>query len=227
MTVLLGRDLWRATPGTNLVADGIAVVALVAQHDRRIGVALSHQVVESCAVVGLARGQQKRDWKTLSVGPGVDFGRKATARAAKSLVLSPPFAPAAQWCARMTVLSTICTASLPPPSARASSIRSHSPLAVQRRYCRCTEFQFPSSSGRSRHGAPVRAIQNTAFNVRRWSAGGRPRKGPRSITNGSKNAHSSSLRRPRTNADLHHEDQLRIILSRVRGIPLSRFVHAT
>lgn len=96
VTVLLGRDFWLATPDANLVANGIAVVALVAQHHRRVGVGLGHQVVERRAVVSLARGQQKRDWKTLSVGPGVDFGRKATARAAKSLVLSPPFAPAAQ-----------------------------------------------------------------------------------------------------------------------------------
>ncbi len=56
----------------------------------------------------------------------------------------PPLAPVAQWCARMTVLSTICTESLPPPSARASSIRFHNPAVVQRRYCRCTEFQLPS-----------------------------------------------------------------------------------
>jgi len=70
--------------------------------------------------VSLARRQKERYRKTLTVGPGMDFGRKATARAAKSLVLSPPLAPAAQWCARMTVLSTICTASLPPPAASAT-----------------------------------------------------------------------------------------------------------
>ena len=83
--------------------------------------------------MGLAGHEQKRDWKTLSVGPGVDLGREPAARAAKSLVLSPPFAPAAQWCARMTVLSTICTKSLLPTSASISSIRSQSPLVVQRR----------------------------------------------------------------------------------------------
>jgi hypothetical protein len=177
--------------------------------------------------VGLARRQQERDWKTLSVGPGMDFGRESTARAAKSLILSPPLAPAAQWCARITVLSTICIASFPPPSARASSSRSQRPLVVQRRYCRCTEFQLPSSSGRSRHGAPVRAIQKTASNVRRWSRGGLPRKAPVSMTNGSKNAHCSSVKSPRTTADLPHEDQLRITSNRVVGIPLMRFVHAT
>jgi hypothetical protein len=115
-------------------------IALVAQHHVRVGIILGHEIGERGAVVSLARRQKERYRKTLTVGPGMDFGRKATARAAKSLVLSPPLAPAAQWCARMTVLSTICTASLPPPSASASSIRSQRPLAVQRRHCRCTEF---------------------------------------------------------------------------------------
>ena len=190
MAVLLGRDLRRTAPGADFIADGVAVVAFVGQHEVRVGVILGHQIIESGAVMGFSRCQQERDWKTLSVGPGVDLGRKATARAAKSLIFGPPFAPAAQWCARMTVLSTICTPPLPPPSARASSITSHSPLVVQRRYCLWIEFQLPSSSGKSRQGAPVRAIQNTASSVRRWSTGGRPRKAPRSITNGSKNAHS-------------------------------------
>jgi hypothetical protein len=62
--------------------------------------------------------------------------------------------------------------------------------------------------------------------VRRWSRGGRPRKAPVSMTNGAKNAHSSSLNRPRTKADLHRRDQLRITLPRVGGIPFRRFVHA-
>ena len=88
--VLLGRDFGRAAPGADFVADGVAVVALVGQHDLGVGVVLGHEVGEGGAVVGLAGRQQERDWKTLSVGPGVDFGREATARAAKSLVLSPP-----------------------------------------------------------------------------------------------------------------------------------------
>ena len=115
----------------------------------------------------------------------------------------------------------------PPPSLKAWSITSHSPLAVQRRNWRCTEFQRPSSSGRSRQGAPVRMIQKIASSTRRWSCGGRPRSGPPSITNGAKNAHSSSLINPRTTADLLHEDQLQITPRRVGGIPLMRFVHAS
>ena len=57
---------------------------------------LGYQVAKSRAVVRFARRQEERDWKTLSVGPGMDFGREATARAAKRPVLSPPFAPAVQ-----------------------------------------------------------------------------------------------------------------------------------
>ncbi len=96
MAVLLGRDLGRAASSANLVSDSVAVIALVGQHDLEVGVMLGHEVGKSRTVVRLARRQQERDWKTLSVGPGMDFGREATARAAKSLVLSPPFAPAAQ-----------------------------------------------------------------------------------------------------------------------------------
>jgi hypothetical protein len=40
--------------------------------------------------------------------------------------------------------------------------RSHTPIADQRSKRRHVLFQFPSSAGRSRHGAPVRAIHSTA-----------------------------------------------------------------
>ena len=57
-------------------------------------------------------------------------------------------------------------------------------------------------SCRSRQGTPVRAIQNIPSGIRRWSAGGRPERPPDPTTNGAKNAHSSSLIRPRTTAAL-------------------------
>ena len=88
--VLFGGDLRCAAPDANLLPDSVTVVSLVGQHDLGIGLILGHEVGEGGAVVGLAGRQEERDRKTLSVGPGVDFGRKATARAAKSLVLSPP-----------------------------------------------------------------------------------------------------------------------------------------
>lgn len=96
LAVALGWDLGGGAAGAELAADVIRVVALVGEHDLRVGLALGHQRVEGGAIMGTAGRQDRRNWKTLSVGPGMDFGREATARAAKSLVLSPPLAPAAR-----------------------------------------------------------------------------------------------------------------------------------
>jgi hypothetical protein len=41
------------------------------------------------------------------------------------------------------------------------NIRSHTPLCTQRRKRWNTEFQLPREGGRSRQGAPVRAIHTT------------------------------------------------------------------
>jgi hypothetical protein len=100
----------------------------------------------------------------------------------------------------MTVASIICrVASHSPLPASASRITSQTPLSAHRRNCRKIEFQLPNSSGRSRHGAPVRINQNTASSTRRWLCGGRP---PRRIRKGSKYAHSSSVISPRIKAAL-------------------------
>ena len=50
----------------------------------------------------------------------------------------------------------------------------------------------PNSSGRSRYGKPVRAIQNTASTTRRQSEAGRPPPPRTAIRKGSKNAYSAS-----------------------------------
>jgi hypothetical protein len=100
----------------------------------------------------------------------------------------------------MMVASIICrVASHIPLPARASRITSQTPLSAHRRNCRKIEFQLPNSSGRSRHGAPVRINQKTASSTRRWLRGGRP---PRRIRKGSKYAHSSSVISPRIKAAL-------------------------
>lgn len=150
----------------------------------------------------------KGDGQTVRVAADVELGREATSRAPQTRSMIPPLPPAAQWCARMLVLSIICRRSAPPPpSAKASSITSHSPDAVQRRNWRNTEFQLPTSPGKSRHGAPVRAIQKMASSTRRWSRAGLPPSGLADTTKGSKKDHSSSVSRPRINADLHYRDQ--------------------
>jgi hypothetical protein len=103
----------------------------------------------------------------------------------------------------MMVASIICSvASHTPLPASACRITSQTPLSAHRRNCRKIEFQLPNSSGKSRHGAPVRINQNTASSTRRWFRGGRP---PRWIRKGSKYAHSSSVISPRIKAALRKE----------------------
>jgi hypothetical protein len=104
--ILAHNSNWLRDNQTGCHFGAFSHIALVAQHHGRVGIILGHEIGERGAVVSLARRQKERYRKSLTVGPGKDFGRKATARAAKSLVLSPPLAPAAQWCAPMTVLST-------------------------------------------------------------------------------------------------------------------------
>ena len=61
----------------------------------------------------------------------------------------------------MTWLASIISHSKSVSFTRASRIFSHIPLSRHRQNRRCTFFQFPYISGKSRHGAPVRRIQNT------------------------------------------------------------------
>jgi len=51
---------------------------------------------------------------------------------------------------------------------------SNTPFKAHRRKRLKVEFQLPNWSGRSRHGAPTRAIQNTASKNSRLSAADRP-----------------------------------------------------
>ena len=95
--VALGGDFGLATAITNILADGIAVVAAVSEQDARVAVTLIHQFGVGGAVVRLAQRQRQADRQAMAVGAQVDFGREATARASKTLTVSPSFAPAAQW----------------------------------------------------------------------------------------------------------------------------------
>ena len=96
----------------------------------------------------------------------VDLGSESTSAPSQGLGFFAScavcffFAPAAHGSARMIVESRIRHSRS--GSCRASKISSQVPLAAQRSYRRQTLFQFPNRSGRSRQGAPVRAIQRTA-----------------------------------------------------------------
>lgn len=82
------------------------------------------------------------------------------------------------------------------------------------------EFLAQVAPGRPGAGDPEDRIQRAPMVAR-----GRPHNGPVPMTKGAKKVHSSSLNRPRTKADLHHREQLRITPHRVGGTPVRRFVH--
>jgi hypothetical protein len=80
----------------NLVANGLAVVALVTEHLVGITVDLLHQGREGGDIVRLPRRNHDADRQALRVGAGVDLGREAATRTAERVALGPPFPPAAQ-----------------------------------------------------------------------------------------------------------------------------------
>jgi len=90
------------------LAVGLGVVSLVAEHRSRCDVRADiEQDFEIAAVAGLAAGEVKGQRQAIEIALQVDFSGKPTARAAERLALLPPFAPAAETCARTIVESTI------------------------------------------------------------------------------------------------------------------------
>jgi len=77
-----------------IFANGIAVIASVGEQRLRPNVAL-HQCFVGRRIVRFARCDDEAERETFAVRAGMDFTREAAARAAKTLILSPPFAPAA------------------------------------------------------------------------------------------------------------------------------------
>jgi hypothetical protein len=65
-----------------------------------VAVTLLHQLVIGRDVMCLALAEHRADAKAFRVAAEVDFGGEPATRAAKCLVLRPPFLPAAQPCAR-------------------------------------------------------------------------------------------------------------------------------
>lgn len=77
------------------LTDAVGVVALVGEKNLggwRVGV---HHEVVALVVRDFPAGDLCRDGEPFGIGAEMDFGREATFRAAKTLSLSPPFAPAA------------------------------------------------------------------------------------------------------------------------------------
>ena len=76
-------------------ADVVAVIALVGQHQLGLGDRQGDQVIDGFVVGGFAAGEDEAKRASLTVCAGVDFARKAAAASTKTLLMSPPFAPAA------------------------------------------------------------------------------------------------------------------------------------
>ena len=79
-----------------IVANFVAVVALVAEEFVRIYIVKFHQRIIAFDLVHLAAGDIESQRVAFGVRAEVDFGREAAARAAERfLILIPPFTPAA------------------------------------------------------------------------------------------------------------------------------------
>src|SRR3974390_1748289 len=124
-------------------------------------------------VVRLAWGQNEANGITQRVHARADLRAQAAARTPDRLIFAPPFAPAACWCAR-TMVESMIRYSKSGFSTKALKTRSQTPFLAQRRKRWKMLFQLPNSCGRSRHGAPARAIQSTASTNRRLSSPCRP-----------------------------------------------------
>src|SRR4051794_7544985 len=194
-------------------APGPAGVALVARDPIRPDAraapagpsdgALLQQPLEGGGLVALARGQHHRHRLAAALRAEVDLRREAAPAPAQRLGRwVPPFAPAACWCARITVPSTKWTVQSTWPAASAwrwtaAKIPSQTPPRVQRRKRVYTVCHGPYRSGRARHGAPVASFQRMPSMIRRSSRRGLP--AFRGGSNGPSRAHSVSLNscRPR------------------------------
>ena len=134
------------------VAVGLAVISLVGHRDARADIRADvERRLELDAVADLAAGEVEVEGASVEVGLEVDFGGEATARAPERLVLLPPFAPAAETCARAVVLSknwTRCAVSLHSASNWKNTSNTPERLSRQNRFQ--TLFQFPYSLGNAR-----------------------------------------------------------------------------
>ena len=113
--VLSGRIWWNdglATAVGQPVAEPSGVIGTIRDQPFRG----RHEGKQGCCpiqVMGLPCGQGEGEWPADRVGQGVNFSRPSAARPADGLLEVPPFAPAAERCALMWVLSTAVVLTTP------------------------------------------------------------------------------------------------------------------
>ena len=144
--------------------EAVSIISLVAE--KGLGLELGRQI-RLGDVVSVATSEAERQRIAKGVDDHVDFRRKAAARAADGLVVTPFLrAPALCWCA-LTMVASIIAYSLSGSSAKVLKRVSQTQLAAQREKRLWVFFQSPKRSGKSRHGAPERNFQITASTNRR------------------------------------------------------------
>lgn len=91
-----GRNDGHAAAIFHVLADRVGVIAAVGQQDACGRPVRLHQGSIAAVVGDLAAGDLGRYGQAHAVRAEVDLGREATSRTAKTLILNPPLAPAAQ-----------------------------------------------------------------------------------------------------------------------------------
>lgn len=124
----------------------------------------------------LAGGDYDLKRPAFGVYDRMELAGDAPARSSYRVFFGPPLPPDESWCARITEPS-----SMPPiSSSLTTAARKMSRQTSRRAQLRnrlYTVFHFPYRSGRSRQGAPVFAIHNTALiKSRSERFGGRPKR---------------------------------------------------
>ena len=89
-----GND-WNSAALLDVGAHVVGVVSLVGKEDLGIGRACIHHEIVALVVRDFSAGELRGDRQAFGVGPEMDFRCETAFRAAETLFLSPPFAPAA------------------------------------------------------------------------------------------------------------------------------------
>jgi len=195
LAIRLGGDHGERSSLAQFCAQGVAVERFIGDEGRQI---------DACderlhAVVALAGKKNEAGQIAQRVDERNDLGRQAAPRFADGLIVSPPFAPVAcRW--TLTIVPSMSAYSKSGASESRWKSRSKTPFRAHRRKRWKTEFQFPNISGRSRQGAPTRAIQSTPSKKSRLSAADRPGSPTLPGKCGAIRAHWSSLRTRRFKA---------------------------
>ena len=168
LPITTGRNIGKRTGRLDGFDQFITVVAFVG--GPRGGLDSGDQGSPLSHIGDLSSSQNQSKGIAQGIDAGVDFGSQPTPRPADRLIATVFLAaPAECWWAR-TIVASMNNSSKSASPWSASATRLHTPPTSQRANRTYTECQFPNVLGKSRHGHPVRAMNNTASTKRRLSA---------------------------------------------------------